>query len=186
MGVDSENIGVWIAEEQRKLNEIKNKFSNILSITQETRSSQTKITERESTKSLKLLLVEDNPEDEFLMLRLLSKLNFFNVDVVHQGEEALNYLFGKGRHYHSPSFEKKPDLIFLDLRMPIMDGMEFLETAHEILRTHGIPVVIATSSNQEKNVTRCKELGVTGYLRKPIDPVELERMIGFSVGSGYM
>jgi len=125
-------------------------------------------------KSLKILLVEDNPDDEFLTLRILSKLNHTNVDVVHQGGEALDYLFGEGSHYPAAPVLNKPDLILLDMKMPLIDGMEFLETAHANLRTHAIPVIIISSSKQERDVNRCIELGVKAYLTKPVDTAELE------------
>ncbi len=128
-------------------------------------------------KNMKILLVEDNPDDEFLTLRTLTKLNHSNVDVVHHGEEALAYLFGEGSNYPVAPVVNKPDLILLDMKMPLIDGMEFLETAHMNLRTHAIPVIIISSSKQERDVNRCKELGVKAYLTKPVDSAELELAI---------
>ncbi len=128
-------------------------------------------------KNMKILLVEDNPDDEFLTLRILSKLNHTNVDVVHQGGEALHYLFGVGSHLPVAPIVNKPDLILLDMKMPLVDGIEFLETAHVKLRSHAIPVIIISSSKQEKDVIRCIELGVKAYLTKPVDTAELAMAI---------
>jgi CheY-like chemotaxis protein len=127
--------------------------------------------------NLKILLVEDNPDDEFLTLRILSKLNQHDVDVVHQGGAALDYLFGQAGSYATAPVINKPDLILLDMKMPLVDGMEFLEAAHANLKTHEIPVIIISSSKQEKDVSRCIELGAIAYLTKPIDQSELERVI---------
>lgn len=128
-------------------------------------------------KKMKILLVEDNPDDEFLTLRLLSKMSLDDVDVVHQGGEALDYLFGNADIYKTAPVINKPDLILLDMKMPLVDGIEFLEAAHTNLRTNEIPVIIISSSKQEKDVNRCIELGAKAYLTKPIDHTELERVI---------
>ncbi|GAM09340.1 two-component response regulator ARR17 [Geobacter sp. OR-1] len=202
----SDNMGLWIEEEQRKLAEIKKKLSRISSIPRDTALADEETIEKPSSRSTQLqffddstptdskefgndsdkdlmfLLVEDNLEDEFLILRLLTKLKFYNVKVVRHGQEALNFLFGGSSIYSSELVQEKPDLILLDIRMPIMDGVEFLERASDSLRNNGIPVVITTSSYQEKNVTKCEELGAKAYLRKPIYIDELDRVIKHSVG----
>lgn len=128
-------------------------------------------------KELRILLVEDNPDDEFLTLRILSKLNHSVVDIVHEGGEALKYLFGKeGNHPASPVINR-PDLILLDMRMPLVDGLDFLEAAHNNLRSHEIPVIVVSSSKLDRDVERCFELGVKAYLTKPINSEELKRAI---------
>jgi len=126
---------------------------------------------------LKILLIEDNPDDEFLTRRILSKLDQNNVSVVHEGEQALRYLFGDETTHPGTQVRNKPDLILLDIRMPLVDGLDFLETAHANLRTHDIPVIVVSSSRLEREVERCFELGAKAYLTKPIDSKELVRII---------
>ncbi|MBT0663274.1 response regulator [Geobacter pelophilus] len=128
-------------------------------------------------KKVKILLVEDNPDDEFLTTRILFKLGYSAIDVVHQGGEALEYLFGGERNFTSAVPVNKPDLILLDMRMPLIDGIEFLEAAHANLKTHEIPVVVISSSKQEKEVNRCLELGAKAFLYKPINSEEIGQAI---------
>ncbi|GAM08796.1 two-component response regulator ARR17 [Geobacter sp. OR-1] len=129
-------------------------------------------------KSVKILLVEDNPDDEFLTTRILCKLGYSAIDVVHQGGEALEYLFGEETHNYSTAIPiKKPDVILLDMRMPLINGIEFLEAAHANLKTHEIPVIVISSSKQEKEVNRCIELGAKAFLNKPLDSIEIGRAI---------
>lgn len=122
---------------------------------------------------LKILLVEDNPDDEFLTLRTLSKLNQNRVHVVHEGSQALQYLFGNTAVNQNSPVINKPDLILLDMKMPLVDGLEFLETCHTNLRTHDIPVIVVSSSKLERDVQRAAELGVINYITKPVDVKEL-------------
>lgn len=124
-------------------------------------------------KTVKILLVEDNPDDEFLTTRILTKLGYSEIDVVHQGGEALEYLFGAGGNYRTANPVTKPDVILLDMRMPLVDGIEFLEAAHANLNTHDIPVIVISSSKQEKEVNRCIELGAKTFLYKPLDSREI-------------
>ena len=128
-------------------------------------------------KSVKILLVEDNPDDEFLTIRILSKLGYSDIDVVHQGGEALEYLFGATRNYTIELPVKKPDIILLDMRMPLVDGIEFLEAAHANLKTHDIPVIVISSSKQEREINRCLELGAKAFLNKPLDSKEIKMAI---------
>lgn len=122
---------------------------------------------------LNLLLVEDNPDDEFLTLRTLAKLNHTRVHVVHEGIEALQYLFGDTSDHQNAPVVNRPDLILLDMKMPLVNGLEFLEACHNNLRTHDIPVIIVSSSRLERDVQRAAELGAKTYIRKPIDAREL-------------
>lgn len=126
---------------------------------------------------LKILLIEDTPDDEFLPRRILSKLDQNNVSVVHEGEQALRYLFGDETAHPGTQVRNRPDLILLDIRMPLVDGLDFLEAAHANLRTHDIPVIVVSSSRLEREVERCFELGAKAYLTKPIDSKELVRII---------
>jgi len=123
--------------------------------------------------TIRILLVEDNPDDEFLTTRILTKLGYSQIDIVHQGGEALEYLFGADANYSSAMPVNKPDVILLDMRMPLVDGIEFLEAACSNLRTHDIPVIVISSSNQEREINRCIELGAKAFLTKPIDRIEI-------------
>ena len=122
---------------------------------------------------LNILLVEDNPDDEFLTLRTLSKLNQTRVHVAHEGIEALQYLFGDTLDHQNAPVVNRPDLILLDMKMPLVNGLEFLEACHANLRTHDIPVIIVSSSKLERDVQRTAELGAKTYITKPIDTHEL-------------
>lgn len=126
---------------------------------------------------LKILLVEDNPDDEFLTRRILAKLNQTDIHAVHEGGAALKYLFGEEGCCVNSRVSIKPDLILLDLRMPLVDGMDFLEAAHKNLKSYDIPVIVISSSRLEHDVDRCKQLGVKAYLTKPIDIAELSDAI---------
>jgi CheY-like chemotaxis protein len=122
---------------------------------------------------LNILLIEDNPDDEFLTLRTLAKLNQNRVHVAHEGIEALHYLFGNTTNHQNAPVVNKPDLILLDMKMPLIDGLEFLEACHTNLRTHEIPVIIVSSSRLERDVLRAAELGAKNYITKPVDAGEL-------------
>ena len=128
-------------------------------------------------KMVKILLVEDNPDDEFLTKRILAKLGYSKIDVVHQGGEALEYLFGNDSNYTSAVPVNKPDIILLDMRMPLVDGIEFLEAAHANLKTHDIPVIVISSSKQEREINRCIELGAKSFLNKPLDSAEIGKAL---------
>lgn len=122
---------------------------------------------------LNILLVEDNPDDEFLTLRTLAKLNQSRVHVAHEGIEALQYLFGDATDHQNAPVRNKPDLILLDMKMPLVDGLDFLEACHTNLRTHDIPVIIISSSRLERDVQRTAELGAKTYITKPVTAGEL-------------
>jgi len=108
-----------------------------------------------------ILLVEDNPDDEALTRRALQKNNVTNEMVVaHDGQEALDYLFGAGR---------LPQLILLDLKLPKIDGLEVLRRLRAEERTRLLPVVILTSSNEERDLVTSYSLGANSYVRKPVD-----------------
>ncbi len=109
-----------------------------------------------------ILLVEDNPDDEALVLHALKKNKVqANLSVVHDGLEALDYF--------SHHFDRPPELVLLDLKMPGMDGLEVLRRLREIDPERTIPVVVFTSSSEEQDVRRCYELGASSYVRKPIE-----------------
>jgi len=125
--------------------------------------------------SLKILMVEDNQDDVFLAMRVLSKLHLYDVDNVYSGSEALTYLFGDDTD--NPVVINKPDIILLDQRMPLLDGMQFMELAHHALQAHNIPVIVISSSNLKCEKDRFFELGVKDYIGKPINAEGLSRAI---------
>jgi two-component system response regulator len=111
-----------------------------------------------------ILLVEDNPDDELLALRALKKNNILNeVRVAHDGAEALDYLEGL------TGDEVLPELILLDLQLPKVSGLEVLKAIRENPRTQLLPVVILTSSDEEKDLISSYQLGANSYIRKPVD-----------------
>lgn len=116
-----------------------------------------------------ILLVEDNPDDEALTLRALKKNNIRNeVVVAHDGVEALDYLFGTGAH-DGRDLRVMPQLVLLDLKLPRMDGLEVLQRMRADPRTRLLPVVILTSSREERDVLNGYSLGANSYVRKPVD-----------------
>ena len=119
-----------------------------------------------------ILLVEDNPDDEVLTLRAFKMNNMLNrVVVARDGVEALEYLFGTGAYAgRDPSVN--PQVILLDLKLPKVDGLEVLRQLRADPRTHLIPVVVLTSSNEERDLVDSYQLGVNSYIRKPVDFVQ--------------
>jgi CheY-like chemotaxis protein len=116
-----------------------------------------------------ILLVEDNPDDVELTLRALKKSNVLNeVVVMRDGQEALDYLFGTGS-YSGRDPSKMPELILLDLKLPKIDGLEVLKRLRADGRTKLLPVVILTSSKEEKDLINSYKLGANSYVQKPVD-----------------
>jgi CheY-like chemotaxis protein len=116
-----------------------------------------------------ILLVEDNPNDVELTLRALRKQNLASkVFVVRDGAEALDFIFASGA-YASRKIEAKPKVVLLDLKLPKVDGIEVLRRVKTDERTRGIPVVMLTSSQEERDVAETYRLGVNSYIVKPVD-----------------
>lgn len=116
-----------------------------------------------------ILLVEDNPDDELLMMRALAKNDVTaGVVVAHDGVEALDYLFSSGA-YAGRGAEGMPRLILLDLQLPRLNGLEVLKRLRSDERTRLLPVVILTSSNERQDMLRGYGLGANSYVRKPVD-----------------
>lgn len=116
-----------------------------------------------------ILLVEDNPDDEALTLRALRSNNVpSDLVVARDGAEALDYLFAVGR-YQGRDASLMPQVIFLDLKLPRIDGLEVLRRMRAHQRTRLLPVVILTSSNEEKDRGEGYSLGANSYVRKPVD-----------------
>jgi len=116
-----------------------------------------------------ILLVEDNPDDEALTLRALKKNNILNeVVVARDGAEALDYLFGAGK-YAGRDLSALPAVILLDLKLPKVDGLEVLQRLRADERTQLLPVVILTSSKEERDMLNGYKLGANSYIRKPVN-----------------
>ena len=116
-----------------------------------------------------ILLVEDNPDDEALTLRALKRNNILNeVVVARDGAEALDYLFGRGAHA-ARDLSQAPQLVLLDLKLPKVDGLEVLRSLRAHERTRLQPVVVLTTSNEERDIIASYELGANSYIRKPVD-----------------
>jgi len=122
-----------------------------------------------SNDKVEILLVEDNPNDAKLTLRALKKNNLINeVFVVKDGVEALDYIFAENE-YSYRSIDNSPKVIFLDLKLPKVNGIEVLEKIKGDSRTRNIPVVVLTSSAEDRDLKRCYELGANSYIVKPVD-----------------
>jgi two-component system response regulator len=117
---------------------------------------------------VEILLVEDNPNDEMLALHAFSRQNIANnVYVVRDGAEALEYIFCTGAYSHR-SIEN-PKVILLDLKLPLVDGIEVLRQVRADARTRLVPVVVLTSSAEERDIVETYQLGVNSYIVKPVD-----------------
>jgi len=122
-----------------------------------------------------ILLVEDNPKDEALTLRALKKANIVNrVVVAHDGVEAIEYLLGSAA---DGSRNELPQLILLDLKLPKIDGHEVLRRIRSDERTRLLPVVILTTSVEDKDRLQGYSLGANSYVRKPVDFAEFAQAI---------
>jgi len=121
------------------------------------------------TNEIEILLVEDNPNDVELTLRALKKHNITNkVHVVKDGAEALEFLFATGA-YAGRDINYHPKVILLDLKLPKVDGLEVLRKIKSDERTKVIPVVVLTSSKEERDLVESYRLGANSYITKPVD-----------------
>jgi CheY-like chemotaxis protein len=121
------------------------------------------------TIEVEILLVEDNPNDVELTLRALKRNNLTNrVHVVKDGAEALEYLFGAGA-YVNRDVNHHPRVILLDLKLPKVDGLEVLRQIKSDERTKMIPVVVLTSSKEERDLVESYKLGANSYIAKPVN-----------------
>ena len=115
---------------------------------------------------IEVLLVEDNLDDVTLTLRALKKHNFINkIHVMNDGAAALEHIFGSST---SPA-PCRPRVIFLDLKLPKVNGLEVLRQLKADERTRMIPVVVLTSSQEDQDVAECYKLGVNSYIVKPVE-----------------
>jgi two-component system response regulator len=121
-----------------------------------------------SNSNTEILLVEDNKSDAILAIRALKKHNLAN-NLVHltDGAQALDYIFATGE-FEGRDTTNKPKVIFLDLKMPKVSGLEVLRLVKNDQRTKNIPVVMMTSSREEKDIIESHSLGVNSYVVKPV------------------
>jgi CheY-like chemotaxis protein len=119
--------------------------------------------------AVEILLVEDNPSDLEVALRALKEHNLCNkVQIARDGEEALDFIFCQGP-YAGRRLDELPRVILLDLKLPLIDGMEVLRQIRGDARTRNVPVVVLTSSTEERDVVESYALGVNSYIAKPVD-----------------
>jgi len=124
-----------------------------------------------------ILLVEDTKADELLTIRSLQKISVANqVDVVRDGQAAIDYLLDEAKD-GSGYLRPLPSLVILDLKLPKLDGHEVLQRIRAHERTELLPVVILTSSDEEKDITKSYELGVNSFVRKPVNIDEFTRAV---------
>ncbi|MDX2255681.1 MAG: response regulator [Pseudanabaenaceae cyanobacterium bins.39] len=127
-----------------------------------------------------ILLIEDDPNDVELIQIAFENYNFVNrIDIVTDGEEAINYLFGKNGQ--APT-HPLPKLVLLDLKLPKVDGLQILKMIRASPRTQKLVVVVMTSSAEGRDLDACYELGVNSYIVKPLDFqqfIEVSRQVGF-------
>ncbi len=118
---------------------------------------------------IEVVLIEDNPYDAMLALRALKGNNLAN-NIVHleDGALALDYFFGTGA-YEGRDLSSRPKVVFLDLKMPKVNGLEVLERLKSDESTRSIPVIVLTSSNEDPDIQRCAALGANSYVVKPVE-----------------
>lgn len=120
--------------------------------------------------SVEILLAEDNINDAELTIRELKKHNMANkLAHVKDGEEALDFMFGRGKYEARSKTIHYPKVILLDIQMPKVNGIEVLQALKQDPRTRAVPVVILTSSKEHPDVSKCYELGANSYIVKPVN-----------------
>lgn len=131
----------------------------------------------DTVKEVEILLVEDNPTDAELTVRALKKSNLANNLVwVKDGAEALDFIFATGA-YSERKVANGPKVILLDLRLPKVDGMEVLRRIKNDERTRTIPVVVLTSSKEDRDVVESYQFGVNSYITKPVEFDEFAKTV---------
>jgi hypothetical protein len=124
-----------------------------------------------------ILLVEDNPQDEMLTVRALRKANVANrIDVARDGQQALDYLFQAGE-FAGRAGPELPTVVVLDIGLPRLTGLEVLERLRADERTALLPVVILTSSDDERDRLKSYENGANSFVRKPVDFAEFAETV---------
>jgi two-component system response regulator len=118
---------------------------------------------------VEILLVEDNPTDAELALHALQRQKLVNrIHLVRDGAEALDFLFCTGAYADRP-IDRSPKVVLLDLKLPLIDGIEVLRRMKEDPRTRTIPVVVLTSSHEDRDIVESYQAGVNSYIVKPVD-----------------
>ena len=126
---------------------------------------------------IEILLVEDDPLDLEMTLRSLQSDHVKNrIEVARDGEEALDFLFCRGA-YSDRSPQQQPKLILLDLKLPKIDGLEVLREIRATPQTRAIPVVVLTSSAEQKDIIETYKLGVNSYIQKPVDSAQFRQTV---------
>lgn len=124
-----------------------------------------------------ILLVEDDPLDMEMTMRALQADHVNNsIEVARDGEEALDFLFCQGR-FSTRSPESQPKLILLDLKLPKVDGLEVLREIRSRPETRTIPVVVLTSSAEQRDIVETYKLGVNSYIQKPVDSTQFRQTV---------
>lgn len=120
--------------------------------------------------TVEVLLVEDSPVDAELVLRELKRNHIAN-QVVHMdnGEDALDFLFGRGKYRDIRDIRVVPKLILMDIKMPKLTGIELVQAIKSHEETRTIPIVILTSSREDPDIRQCYALGVNSYIVKPVN-----------------
>ena len=119
--------------------------------------------------NMTILLVEDNPDDEMLAIRALKKTKIESkVVVARDGEEALDYLFGTGK-YDGRDIKEQPHVVFLDLQLPKLSGIQVLQRLRADENTKALPVVLLTSSDEQCDIIDCYKSGANSYIHKPVE-----------------
>lgn len=125
----------------------------------------------------KVLLVEDNPQDEKLTLRALRKLQLANeIDVVRDGVEALDYLWSRGA-YEGRDGHALPAVVLLDIKLPMLSGIDVLTQLRGDARTQTLPVVMLTSSDEDRDIVDSYRNGANSYVRKPVEAGEFAKAV---------
>jgi len=123
----------------------------------------------EDLNAVEILIVEDNPQDAELTIRALRKHNLANkIFIAEDGAEALDFIFCKG-NYSDRDFRKPPKVVFLDLKLPKISGLEVLNEIKSDPFTKSLPVVMITSSREDPDIKKAYELGVNSYVVKPVN-----------------